>query len=282
MRKMILTGALVLFGEGTTTQVVAALAVCIVWLTLIANLKPFGDDADDRLAQVEALQVLLTLLMGLVLQLQAATADGAQADDEALGAVLIALNCIVVALALVQQPIVRTLADRVCVRPYRRCKTREVADAGRVETGGHAAPTTKGMPPQHSNPMRRAELAMAAAAPRTSGGATAIEMTRMPMYANPLHRDAVSAGGLKGVPPSAGGDDVLLAGGEQRQDEGRAFSESAKKKKKKKKKKKNPPSIGSAAPPEDDVLPAGWERRQNEGKVFFKNVMTIVMQWDHP
>ena len=122
MRKMILTGALVLFGAGTTPQVVAALAVCIGWCTLIANVKPFGDDVDDRLAQVEALQVLFTLLTGLVLQLQAANRDGTQADDEALGIVLISLNCIVVALALVQQPIVHKVADRLCVQLYRRCK----------------------------------------------------------------------------------------------------------------------------------------------------------------
>ena len=199
MRKMILTGALVLFGEGSTSQVVTALAVCVAWLTLIANLKPFGEDVDDRLAQVEALQVLFTLLMGLVLQLQAVSARDSRADDELLGILLVALNCIVVALALVQQPIVRTLADRVCVRPCRRCKNRAVADAsaGRDETEAwteaQAMPKAKGVPSQ-SNPMRRAELATAAATTRTSGGATAIE-TSVTMYANPLHRDAASAGG---------------------------------------------------------------------------------------
>ena len=130
MRKMILTGALVLFGAGTTPQVITALAVCIAWFALVANTKPFGEDVDDRLAQVEALQVLFTLQLGLVLQLQAASADGTEADDESLGVLLVALNCIVVALALVQQPIVRIVADRVCVRLYRRCKNREVADAG--------------------------------------------------------------------------------------------------------------------------------------------------------
>jgi hypothetical protein len=71
MRKMILTGALVLFGAGTAPQVVIALTVCILWFGLVANLKPFGEDTDDRLAQVEALQILFTLMIGLVLQLQA-------------------------------------------------------------------------------------------------------------------------------------------------------------------------------------------------------------------
>ena len=43
--------------------------------------------------------------------------------------------------------------------------------------------------------VRRAELAMAAATTRTSGGSMAIEVTSVPMYADPLHRNAVSAGG---------------------------------------------------------------------------------------
>lgn len=168
MRKMVLTGALVLFGQGTTAQVVTALAVCIMWFALIANTKPFGEDVDDRLAQVEALQVLFTLLMGLVLQLQAATADGAQADDEALGAVLIALNCIVVALALVQQPIVRTVADRACIRPCRRCNTRGAdAGSGAQRRDGEASPAAQAEgTPSHLNPLRHAGLWAAASGAR--------------------------------------------------------------------------------------------------------------------
>ena len=119
MRKMILTGALVLFGAGTTPQVVAALTVCIAWFALIANLKPFGEDVDDRLAQVEGLQVLFTLLIGLVLQLEATAEETSGQDDTNLGYVLIALNGVVVGLALIQQPIVLTVAARLAVLPRR-------------------------------------------------------------------------------------------------------------------------------------------------------------------
>ena len=125
MRKMILTGALVLFGAGTTPQVVTALAVCIMWFALVANTKPFGEDVDDRLSQIESLQVLFTLLIGLVLQLEATKADGSSSmDDTNLGLVLIALNCVVVGLALVQQPIVLIVAARVVRIPQRIAEMR--------------------------------------------------------------------------------------------------------------------------------------------------------------
>jgi hypothetical protein len=66
------------------------------------------DDVDDRLAQFEALQVLFTLLLGLVLQLQASSASGDDAD--ALGVLLVLLNAAVIVLALVQQPLTLRLA----------------------------------------------------------------------------------------------------------------------------------------------------------------------------
>ena len=115
MRKMILTGALVLFGAGTTPQVVTALAVCILWFGLVANLNPFEEDADDRLAQTEAIQILFTLLIGLVLQLQATSEPSAvgSSDNDVLGVILVALNCIVVLLALVQQPVVAKVASKI-------------------------------------------------------------------------------------------------------------------------------------------------------------------------
>lgn len=118
VRKMILTGALVLFGAGSTPQVLTALAVCILWFALIANCKPFAANSDDRLAQVEGLQVLFTLLLGLVIQIEAnaskdTTKTGAWGDQDSLAMILIAMNCIVVLLAVVQQPIVLKIFSKL-------------------------------------------------------------------------------------------------------------------------------------------------------------------------
>ena len=117
---MILTGALVLFGAGTAPQVVTALAMCVVWFGLIANFRPFCDSVDDRLAQAEALQVLFTILIGLVLQLEQGAQDTSTTmDKNNLGVVLIVLNCAVLLLALVQQPLVRIIAIRIARVPRR-------------------------------------------------------------------------------------------------------------------------------------------------------------------
>ena len=101
MRKMILTGAIVLFGAGTTPQVLLALSICVFWNALIANTKPYRRVADNRMAQMEGFQIFFTLLLGLVLQLRDNTMDSG-----VLGSILVTLNLAVVALAIWQQPIV--------------------------------------------------------------------------------------------------------------------------------------------------------------------------------
>lgn len=136
MRKMILTGALVLFGAGTAPQVVTALIVCVMWFGLVANLQPFVEDTDDRLAQVEGLQVLFTLLIGLVLQLQAERAKSGSTEDGAneLGIILIVLNVAVVALAVLQQPISRKIIGAICACPHRNMmKYRAKHEWGKVK-----------------------------------------------------------------------------------------------------------------------------------------------------
>ena len=150
MRKMILTGALVLFGAGTTPQVVAALAVCILWFGLIANLKPFDSDIDDRLAQVEAIQILFTLLIGLVLQLQASTERGTKDEEDALGVVLIVINLAVIALAFVQQPIILKIASRIS-KVVVRIKAKAALCGKKEDSDGAADDTLVGIE-MHTNP----------------------------------------------------------------------------------------------------------------------------------
>ena len=81
--------------------------VCVAWHTLVTNTKPFEDNADDRLAQIEGLQVLFTLLIGLVLQLQEAqkVAGTASEDDQTvLSGILIGLTCAVFVVVALQHP----------------------------------------------------------------------------------------------------------------------------------------------------------------------------------
>ena len=64
-RKCILAGALVLLASGSGAQVLAGLLVCVAYLSVLANLRPYCDDNDDVLQQISSTQILLTLIAGL-------------------------------------------------------------------------------------------------------------------------------------------------------------------------------------------------------------------------
>ena len=119
---MILTGALALFGEENSMQLLAALVTCVAWICLTANLRPFRSVMHLRLAQIEGLQLLFTLLVGLVLKLSPEwTTNSSGGTSGSLAAVLIIFNIIVISLALMQQPIVRHAVSSIVMKIRTRC-----------------------------------------------------------------------------------------------------------------------------------------------------------------
>jgi len=69
-RKIMLAGGLVLVKESGSAQVLIGLVVCVLYLLILLNLRPFRFAYDFRLEQISAVQLVLTLLVGLFLQLR--------------------------------------------------------------------------------------------------------------------------------------------------------------------------------------------------------------------
>ena len=65
-RRIVLTGALVLVGEESGAQIFLGSIVCLIWLSLILNTKPYGSDADNFLSATLSFQLLLITLTGMV------------------------------------------------------------------------------------------------------------------------------------------------------------------------------------------------------------------------
>ena len=66
-KKMLLTGAMTIIASGSSAQMVIALLVVLFNLLLVLKLGPFVDNSDDWLAFLTSMQMLLTLLGGLLL-----------------------------------------------------------------------------------------------------------------------------------------------------------------------------------------------------------------------
>ena len=68
LRRIILTGGLVLLGREGVTQVFLAILVCILWVSLLLQLNPYKDPFDNMLNIILSIHLLLTLISGLALR----------------------------------------------------------------------------------------------------------------------------------------------------------------------------------------------------------------------
>ena len=69
VKKMILTGAMVVILPGSSFQILAGLFIAIFYMLSVLKIAPFLEDADDWLSFTTSVQLVLTLLMGLILKL---------------------------------------------------------------------------------------------------------------------------------------------------------------------------------------------------------------------
>lgn len=70
IKKMLLTGGLVLVAPGSSAQIMLGALIALVYLLAFVKASPYEEDADDVLEFVCTLAILLTLLGGFALKTQ--------------------------------------------------------------------------------------------------------------------------------------------------------------------------------------------------------------------
>ena len=69
IRRLLLTGGLILVGEESTAQVFLGTIICVVWLLLIAFKRPYKAYYDNLLGTMLSANLLLTMVSGLCLKM---------------------------------------------------------------------------------------------------------------------------------------------------------------------------------------------------------------------
>ena len=64
IRKMIMTGGLVLVAEGSSAQLFIAQLVTLFYMLLVLKLAPFKSNHDDWLSFIMSVQIMVTLMLG--------------------------------------------------------------------------------------------------------------------------------------------------------------------------------------------------------------------------
>jgi hypothetical protein len=91
MKKMTLTGAMVVISPGSSVQILVGLLIAIAYMLFVLKLAPFVQDADDWLSFVTSLQLSLTMLFGLVILMDSRN-ESKTYDVAVIGYILIAIH----------------------------------------------------------------------------------------------------------------------------------------------------------------------------------------------
>ena len=99
-RRLLLTGMLVFYKDGSSTQIVTALVLACGSLMVLTETMPFNDPVDNRLAAMAQWVTILTLLASLMLGAGITEEDGY--NEDVLGAAMVVINAglVVAAVAL--------------------------------------------------------------------------------------------------------------------------------------------------------------------------------------
>ena len=74
-RKILMCGGLVLFAPGSMSQVAVAVLLCTVYYVFAVNMDPMDSKLDNYLNQAASLQIILTLIIGMLLKASASDTE---------------------------------------------------------------------------------------------------------------------------------------------------------------------------------------------------------------
>jgi len=115
VKKMLLTGAMCVIGNGSSAQLLVAILLVLFFMLLVFKTAPFIDDVDDMLSFMTSLQMMLTLMGGFALL----TDNDNEYDRDTFGTALVAINCFAIMFLLLSSialiPAVRSRLNK-CAR----------------------------------------------------------------------------------------------------------------------------------------------------------------------
>jgi hypothetical protein len=122
LKKMLLAGGLVVVATGSAVQVLIGVMIAFGYFTFVVRLEPYEDILDDRLQACTSVQLIVNLLAGLILKLDAKAEINAF-NANAIGSVLTTMNSIiiVVAILLVFFAFPQCRSRKQCMKAVKNC-----------------------------------------------------------------------------------------------------------------------------------------------------------------
>jgi hypothetical protein len=102
LRRLLLTGGLILVGEQSNTQIFLGALLCLLWLVLVMARRPYASYWDNVLSIILSLQLMLIMLCGIALELNRLTPKKAADpyDSRLFGILMVTFSVIIVLIGL--------------------------------------------------------------------------------------------------------------------------------------------------------------------------------------
>ena len=117
LRRVLLTGALIMMGNESVAQVFLGIVICIAWLCILLLFRPYRDKWDNIVAVVLAAHLSFTLVSGMALKLYETTPDQDEYQTAGFEIVLLLVSYTCIAFSIVaillRIPFVQTLLSKL-------------------------------------------------------------------------------------------------------------------------------------------------------------------------
>ena len=128
LRRLLLTGGLIILGESSNTQIFLGALICMAWLCLVLAKRPYRALWDNALSVASSSGLLLVILSGMALEIYRLTPRYAQDPYQrhAFGAIMMIASVFVIVSAagiiFMSIPCVRDRVAAKCARCLHRCR----------------------------------------------------------------------------------------------------------------------------------------------------------------
>ena len=128
LRRLLLTGGLIILGESSNTQIFLGALICMAWLCLVLAKRPYRAFWDNALSVASSSGLLLVILSGMALEIYRLTPEYAQDPYQrhAFAAVMMVASVFVIVSAagiiFMSIPCVRDRVAAKCARCLQRCR----------------------------------------------------------------------------------------------------------------------------------------------------------------
>jgi hypothetical protein len=100
LRRLMLSGGLILMGSESVGQIFLAIIICAIWLCLLIYLRPYKSNWDNIVAITLAAHLLLTIISGMAFKLYSLMPGQDAYERNGFGAVLIVVSVMCICLSL--------------------------------------------------------------------------------------------------------------------------------------------------------------------------------------